>query len=49
LLHGWLQAGVQPCSLGELARTLDRQALPTQPILQGEIPGRSGRLACQAQ
>ncbi len=49
LLQGWTRAGVQPCSLGELARTLDRPALPTQAILQGEIPGRSGRLACQGQ
>ncbi len=49
LLHGWTRAGVQPCSLGELARTVDRQALPTQTILQGEIPGRSGTLACQGQ
>jgi peptidoglycan/xylan/chitin deacetylase (PgdA/CDA1 family) len=49
LLHGWTRAGVQPCSLGDLARTLDRQKLPIQPILQGEIPGRSGRLACQGQ
>ena len=49
LLHGWTQSGVQPCSLGELARTLNRQALPTQPILQVTIPGRSGTLACQGQ
>lgn len=47
LLRGWRRDGVQPCSLGELARTLERQALPTQPILQCEIPGRSGTLACQ--
>ena len=49
LLQGWTQAGTQPCSLGELARTLDRQAIRTQPILQGEISGRSGTLACQGQ
>jgi undecaprenyl phosphate-alpha-L-ara4FN deformylase len=47
LLQGWTQAGVQLCSLGELAQSIDRQAVPTQAIVQREFPGRSGTLACQ--
>jgi hypothetical protein len=47
LLQGWTQAGVQLCSLGELAQAIDRQAVPTQAIVQREVPGRSGTLACQ--
>ena len=48
LLLGWKQAGITLCSLGELARSLDSLRLPSQRIVLGEVPGRSGTLACQA-
>lgn len=46
LLHNWQQRGLQPCSLRELYRHLPAK-LPECPVTLGEIPGRSGSLACQ--
>jgi undecaprenyl phosphate-alpha-L-ara4FN deformylase len=48
LLEGWTRAGITLCSLGELSESLDPTKIPVQRIVTGEVPGRSGTLACQA-
>jgi undecaprenyl phosphate-alpha-L-ara4FN deformylase len=48
LLAGWRAQGYQLCSLGELFATLDTNRLPRHRVIDGEIAGRSGQLALQA-
>ncbi len=47
LLTTWKARGCRIGSLGELARELDRAALPRHEIVFGEIEGRAGSLALQ--
>jgi peptidoglycan/xylan/chitin deacetylase (PgdA/CDA1 family) len=47
LLKGWQAQGYALVALGELAARLDLARLPRHRVVQGEIPGRSGRLALQ--
>ena len=48
LLERWREAGARICAMGDLhAQTLSL-ALPHQPVLMGEVAGRSGLLAVQA-
>ncbi|RMG54422.1 MAG: 4-deoxy-4-formamido-L-arabinose-phosphoundecaprenol deformylase [Gammaproteobacteria bacterium] len=47
LLTTWKERGCRIGSLGTLARSLDRNALPRHPIVFGEVEGRSGVLALQ--
>lgn len=48
LLKEWLARGVQPCALREVYQTLP-QELPACAIEFDEVPGRSGRVACQGK
>ncbi len=47
LLGGWQEAGATPGTLQQTCASLDRTALPIQPVVWGEVPGRSGVLAVQ--
>jgi undecaprenyl phosphate-alpha-L-ara4FN deformylase len=48
LLQRWRAAGARLCSMGELHAQIQTEALPHQPVLMGEVAGRSGLLAVQA-
>ena len=48
LLSGWRAQGYDLCSLSELFAALDTSCLPRHHVLEGEVAGRSGRLALQA-
>jgi len=45
LLQGWQQQGYELTSLGTLAASIDRRAVPVRTVEYGLIPGRSGLLA----
>jgi undecaprenyl phosphate-alpha-L-ara4FN deformylase len=45
LLYGWRQQGYELTSLGGLADSIDRSAVPVRSVTYGSIPGRSGELA----
>jgi undecaprenyl phosphate-alpha-L-ara4FN deformylase len=47
LLQRWRAAGARIGSMGELHAAIQNQTLPRQPVLQGEVAGRSGLLAVQ--
>jgi undecaprenyl phosphate-alpha-L-ara4FN deformylase len=49
LLSGWKAQGYMVVSLNSLYRSLDLGQLPRNEVVYGEIPGRSGTLALQAQ
>jgi hypothetical protein len=46
LLQAW-QGDHELCATDALYHSLDLSRLPRQQIVQGEVPGRSGRLALQ--
>jgi undecaprenyl phosphate-alpha-L-ara4FN deformylase len=48
LLVSWREAGARICPMGDLNALAQVQALPHQPVLMGEVAGRSGLLAVQA-
>jgi peptidoglycan/xylan/chitin deacetylase (PgdA/CDA1 family) len=48
LLAGWRQQGYVLGSCRDLFEHIDPAALPRHQVLMQEIPGRSGRVACQA-
>jgi peptidoglycan/xylan/chitin deacetylase (PgdA/CDA1 family) len=48
LLRLWIERGLQPCSMREL-RQSQPEHLPVCAVRYEEIPGRSGRLACQGE
>jgi peptidoglycan/xylan/chitin deacetylase (PgdA/CDA1 family) len=48
LLQGWKRQGYELVSTRALFESLDAAALPKHEVLYGEIPGRSGTLALQA-
>ena len=47
LIDTWRARGARLVTLAELRRQLDLRQLPRATLLQGELPGRSGRLALQ--
>ena len=47
LLHGWQQQGYELTSLGGLAASVDRNAVPVRTVKYGSVPGRSGSLALE--
>jgi peptidoglycan/xylan/chitin deacetylase (PgdA/CDA1 family) len=47
LLAGWRAQGHQLVSMAALHASLDTPKLPTCVVIDGEVPGRSGTLACQ--
>ena len=47
LIDTWRARGARLVTLAELRRQLDLRQLPHATLLQGELPGRSGRLALQ--
>ncbi|MFT3906341.1 MAG: polysaccharide deacetylase family protein [Steroidobacteraceae bacterium] len=47
LLLGWKRQGYDIVSMETLSRSLDVERLPVCEVIQGEVPGRSGTLACQ--
>ena len=49
LLTGWRAQGYQLVSLNDLYQTLDKNSLPRCDVLQGEVPGRSGKLLMQGK
>jgi len=49
LLEGWQALGYALVPLRALAESLDVTALPRCRVVDGEIPGRSGRLALQGE
>ncbi|ARU31451.1 4-deoxy-4-formamido-L-arabinose-phosphoundecaprenol deformylase [Sulfuriferula sp. AH1] len=48
LLSGWKQQGYRLVSLADYYAALDSSRLPEERVIQGEIPGRSGKLALQS-
>jgi peptidoglycan/xylan/chitin deacetylase (PgdA/CDA1 family) len=44
-LNGWRAAGVELCSMGEVAAALDMAMLPVATVERGSVPGRAGMLA----
>lgn len=49
LLAGWKGQGYDVVDMKTLFSTLDPSALPRHDVVYGEVPGRSGTLACQAK
>jgi peptidoglycan/xylan/chitin deacetylase (PgdA/CDA1 family) len=49
LLLKWRNAGATVTRMAEIHALASQQALPVRAVIQGEIPGRSGLLAVQAQ
>jgi hypothetical protein len=49
LLLKWRNAGATVTRMAEIHALASQQALPIRAVIQGEIPGRSGLLAMQAQ
>jgi undecaprenyl phosphate-alpha-L-ara4FN deformylase len=49
LLLKWRNAGATVTRMAEIHALASQQALPVRAVIQGEIPGRSGLLAMQAQ
>jgi undecaprenyl phosphate-alpha-L-ara4FN deformylase len=47
LLAGWRAQGHELVSMADLHATLDVASLPACAVIDGEVPGRSGTLACQ--
>ncbi len=47
LLEGWKAQGYELVSMRTLFQSLESATLPMHAVLQGEVPGRSGRLAAQ--
>ncbi len=47
LLQGWKTQGYQLVSLAQLASAVASEPLPSCPMIQGSLPGRSGTLALQ--
>jgi peptidoglycan/xylan/chitin deacetylase (PgdA/CDA1 family) len=47
LLQKWRAAGAQICSMGALHASILAQNWPRQPVIMGEVAGRSGLLALQ--
>jgi undecaprenyl phosphate-alpha-L-ara4FN deformylase len=47
LLEGWKEQGYELVAMRSLFADLDPAALPLHAVLDAEVPGRSGRLACQ--
>jgi peptidoglycan/xylan/chitin deacetylase (PgdA/CDA1 family) len=48
LLQGWRRQGYEIVTTRALFESLDAEALPKYEVLYGEVPGRSGTLALQA-
>ena len=48
LLEGWKQQGYELVSMQQYLDGLDISKLPRREMVMGEVPGRSGTLACQA-
>jgi peptidoglycan/xylan/chitin deacetylase (PgdA/CDA1 family) len=48
LLLGWRAQGYELVSMGDYYQTIKNDILPTQPIVWGELPGRSGDMILQA-
>ena len=48
LLEGWTQQGYELVSMQQYLNSLDISKLPRHEMVMGEVPGRSGTLACQA-
>ncbi|EQD77872.1 polysaccharide deacetylase family protein, partial [mine drainage metagenome] len=47
LLRGWKTQGYQLVSLAQMASAMEFHPLPSCPMIQGSLPGRSGTLALQ--
>jgi hypothetical protein len=49
LLTGWLDQGFHLGTMADGYRTLDVARLPHREIVWAQVPGRSGRLACEGR